>query len=259
MSLTTRRWSYKSNFSATYFILAIKSAIMMRENVIPPMQEIKEILIADVALTVAMSFFLLHLVIFPKNSGIVSDFIMILPAAAVAVVLSFVIHELMHKFVAQKYGAIAAFRVSFIGLAIALATSIFGFLFAAPGATVIYTSNFTKRQNGLVSLAGPLTNFVVFLCALFILYAVNPAATSYLYLSLSIILLISIVLAFFNMLPIFPLDGSKVLAWNRPVYFSTLAAVFVLMLFSGIPLFDIVIMVIIALFFSLFYRNMFRY
>jgi len=56
---------------------------------------------------------------------------------------------MMHKLTAEKYGAIAGFRTSPYGLAITLLTSSFGFLFGIPGATMIYTNSFTRREDGI--------------------------------------------------------------------------------------------------------------
>ena len=222
--------------------------------------EIRDILLADAVLTLAFTITLSGGVF-----GMAGDaskaaqlFITLLPIAFVGVSLSFVLHELMHKFVAQRFGAFAAFRTSHNGLAITLVTSLFGFLLGIPGATVIYTNSFTKRENGLVSLAGPLTNFAVFAVFAAALLILGPSTQSYAGFALDFIMFISILLAFFNMLPIFPLDGSKVLAWNPGVYAAVMGTIFVLILTTRlIPVSSIIFMIIIAAMLSLFYRRMF--
>ena len=218
--------------------------------------ELKQIIVADVVLILAFSLTVSGGIFgLGSRSSFVSNFLLFIPIAALAVTLSFVLHELMHKFAAQHYGAIAGFRTSPTGLMITLVTGAMGFLLGIPGATMIYASHFTKRENGIVSLAGPLTNFVVFIVFVSLFYMYNPAAGSYLYTTLTFTIFVSILLAFFNMLPIPPLDGSKVLAWSKPIYFAVLAVVFVLMiLYTAIPISSIIFMLIIALFFSLFYR-----
>ncbi len=218
-------------------------------------REIKEIVIADIVLTIAFSFTLLGGIENLTGYSALMNLLLFIPISAVGVTLSFVLHELMHKFVAQRYGAIAGFQSSRSGLLITIATGLFGFLLGIPGATMIYADRFTKRQNGIVSLAGPATNFVVFLAFLAILVFGNP--TGYLLELVSIVMFISILLAFFNMLPIMPLDGSKVLAWNPYVYFATMGVIFILtLLFTAISLTEIILMFIIALIFSMFYRTM---
>lgn len=234
-------------------------------------KEIEELLIADLVLTFAFSLVIVGGIY--NISKLLSIFVYFIPISFVAVSLSFILHELMHKFVAQRYGAIAAFRTSQYGLAITLITSLFGFLIGIPGATVIYTNNFTKREDGRVSIAGPLTNFAVFLVffalgmLLYKNFLTNVTTTlsvsmfiynSYLHNMINLTLFISILLAFFNMLPIYPLDGSKVLRWNKGIYATTLIIIFALFLLV-IPIISLIIglafMLVFAYIFSMFYRN----
>ena len=218
--------------------------------------EIKQLLLADVVLIIGFSLALSGGILNAGTPTFRADFVLALPIVAVGVTLSFILHELMHKFVAQRYGAIAGFRSSVSGLLITLVTGAFGFLVGIPGATVIFVQSFTKRENGIVSLAGPLTNFAVFGVALIILFALHPATSSYLNIALNFILFISILLAFFNMLPMYPLDGSKVLAWNPPLYIITMGVIFVLMyVFTTIPLVSLLYMIAIALVISVLYRG----
>ncbi|MDE1873674.1 MAG: site-2 protease family protein [Candidatus Micrarchaeota archaeon] len=231
-------------------------------------REVEDILVADAALTIGFA-----LVLSGGIFGLSSiAFLYLLPISFVAVSLSFVLHELMHKFVAQRFGAMAAFRKSDSGILITLATSLFGFLVGLPGATMIYAPHFTRKEEAYVSLAGPLTNFAVFAVffalgsALFpgfgsgvtrILFGASLSSFSYLQIALSFIVFISIYLAFFNMLPIFPLDGSKVYRWNRGVFAAVIAVIFVLLtlvvpLLALLP--GLVLILIIALLLSQFYR-----
>ncbi|MGC8628646.1 MAG: site-2 protease family protein [Candidatus Micrarchaeia archaeon] len=195
----------------------------IREN-LSLSRELKDLLIADLAL--AFAFDLVF------NGGVMGisyyEFLVFFPIALVAVSFSFVLHEYMHKVVAEHYGAVAAFRKSDTGLLITLATSLFGFLIGLPGATVIYTNYFTKKEDAYVSLAGPLTNFAVF--AVFMFLSLLPLHSKYLQEMFSFTMLVSIILAFFNMLPIFPLDGSKVYRWNKLVYFLVIGAIFAILL-----------------------------
>lgn len=75
------------------------------------------------------------------------------------VTISFLFHELGHKFTAQKFGLWSEYRMYPTGLALALIMSLFGFLFAAPGAVCI-AGNMTRESNGKVSIAGPSVNIV---------------------------------------------------------------------------------------------------
>ena len=72
----------------------------------------------------------------------------ILPMIMIAVGLGFILHELGHKFVSMKYGYWAEFKLWPQGLILALVTSFFGFVFAAPGAVYTYANYMTDEING---------------------------------------------------------------------------------------------------------------
>ena len=223
-------------------------------------QEIKDIVIADIILILAFSFILSTgfggIFSISSNPGFASKFIEYLSISAFVVSVSFVLHEMTHKFVAQHYGAIAGFRTSPTGLMITGLSSLFGFLIGIPGATMIYAHNFSKRQEGIVSLAGPLTNFVIFALFAAMSFALHPAASTYFAALISLTLFINILLALYNMLPIFPLDGSKIFAWNKAIYILMMGVIFILA-YIFVPYFftDMIYMVVIALIFSMLYRH----
>jgi len=139
--------------------------------------------------------------------------------ALIALGAGFVCHELSHKFVAQKLGFQAEFRLWQTGLIIALICAFIsmfspiGFLFAAPGAVYIlsYTS---KRESGLISLAGPSANIILAL----IFYAIARYGSGFVEVIGVYGMVINLWLAAFNLLPIPPLDGRKIFAWNIPVW-----------------------------------------
>jgi Zn-dependent protease len=237
--------------------LIVKTKLMASVGDVTSTTEIWNIIIADLVLIVAFSLTITGgLGAFQGNSSMaLSQFLYYLPIAAIGVSLSFILHEMMHKFFAQRYGAHAEFRTSWSGLAITLVTGAFGFLLGIPGATYIYTNSFTKKENGVVSLVGPLTNFAVFAVFLGLSVILHPAANSFAANAITFTIFISILLAFFNMLPVFPLDGSKVLAWSKPIYAITMVIIFALMiLFTSIGILNILILIGIAIVFSIFYK-----
>jgi Zn-dependent protease len=131
--------------------------------------------------------------------------------AFVAVGSGFVLHELMHKFTAERYGYWAEFRIWVMGIVLALVTSTLGFIFAAPGATYISGNTITERQNGIISLAGPATNVMI----AFIFLLVGFVGTG-IFVEIGLIgFEVNLFLATFNMIPIMPLDGAKVFRWNK--------------------------------------------
>lgn len=204
--------------------------------------EIKNIVIADIVLTLAFALvFSGGLGSLLGSGGYSLGFFEFVPIAFVAVSLSFVLHELMHKIVAQRYGAAAAFHASMNGLLITIVSGMVGFLIGIPGATVIFASNFSRKQEAMVSLAGPLTNFAVFIAFLAIAIFGNPyiSQNNYIATLVGTTLFISLYIAFFNMLPIYPLDGSKVLRWNRAVYVGILAMIFICFYVTAVMYFQI--------------------
>ena len=150
------------------------------------------------------------------------EFIHFLPISFVAVGTGFIFHELAHRTVAKHYGCLAEFRMWKEGLILALVLPIitFGrFFFAAPGAVYIYGPHLTRRENGIISLAGPLTNTIVAIVFLTILFLL-PNTLMFPYvkdLCLGVAHL-NLWFAFFNLIPIPPLDGSKVISWNPIVW-----------------------------------------
>jgi Zn-dependent protease len=147
--------------------------------------------------------------------------------------IGFILHEMAHKFTAIRYGYWAEFRKdnSMLLVAVALA-SLVGFVFAAPGATVIYSNDgrgLTREQNGRISAAGPVINLI--LCIPFaVLLVLAGGLTS---LNGNILaqiglagIQINAMIAAFNMLPISILDGNKVISWNMPVFLLLILAAF---------------------------------
>ena len=126
--------------------------------------------------------------------------------------VGFLAHEFAHKSVAGRFGYFSIYRAWNLGLLLALFAGLASggrFIFAAPGAVVILAPFLTLEQNGLISLAGPLTNILI-ACAFFPLsflgglVGLMGTLGSY----------INLWLAFFNLLPLPPLDGNKIIAWN---------------------------------------------
>ncbi len=133
--------------------------------------------------------------------------------------IGFLLHELMHKYIAQRYKLWAEF-VAFRGMLwLALLFSLFGFIFAAPGAVFI-KGLITREKNGKISLAGPMTNItlsVLFLLGLFVFSRIELLNIVFI-----VGLKINSLLAAFNMIPLMPFDGAKVIAWNRGIYWITM-------------------------------------
>ena len=132
--------------------------------------------------------------------------------------VGFLLHELAHKVAAVRFGQAAAFRADYRMLGFAVVGALVGFLFAAPGA-VVHRGRITPRENGLIALAGPVTNLVLAAVFLVPYLAVEAAGTSgFLAEVAGRGLQINLLLAGFNMLPFGPLDGRKIRAWSTAVW-----------------------------------------
>jgi Zn-dependent protease len=145
-----------------------------------------------------------------------------------------------HKFLAMKYGFWAEFRKDNVMLLIAVVlAALVGFVFAAPGATVIYSNSadgrgISREQNGKISAIGPAINLL--LCipfALLLLLGTGTRSPDSIITTIGIIgLRVNAMIAAFNMLPVSVLDGKKVLAWNKGAFVVMIVAAFGILLGS---------------------------
>jgi Zn-dependent protease len=178
--------------------------------------EIIHITIAMLVLTVAFSFTLSPLYRFNLPT-----FLAALPMAFLGIFTAFFVHELSHKFMAQKYGLWSEFRMYPLGLLLSLLLGIFtGYVFAAPGA-VMFRGETRPFEMGRIAAAGPLANIVT-------AAVTYPLSIWFFNASLSgfsvggIIVFVCFVNAFlatFNLIPLGPLDGRKVFRWNELAWF----------------------------------------
>ena len=192
-------------------------------------KEIRDLIISFIV--IALGFTILY------SNGDYSHVTLIFPVVMIGVGAGFIFHELGHKFVAMHYGYYAEYELWPTGLLIALASSFFGFIFAAPGAVVIYSQGMDEKTNGLISIAGPLVNIALGL----IFFLILGSLGNYVYTETgAIVQLICVLgtrinffLAAFNLLPIPPLDGSKVMSWSVPIWLITFAVAAILFLVFG--------------------------
>ncbi len=189
-------------------------------------EELRDLAIAWLALGVAFTLFLEgdFLRGQPIRPPDVPELLNIFWMSMLTVGAGFLLHELAHKVVAVRFGQVAAFRAQYNMLALAVLSGIAGFIIAAPGA-VYHRGRITVQQNGMVAVAGPVTNLV--LAAVFLIPFV--AGTGVIEQLGQMGVLINVFLAAFNMIPAGPLDGKTVITWSKGVF----ALVFGVSVLSG--------------------------
>jgi Zn-dependent protease len=141
---------------------------------------------------------------------------------------AFLLHELAHKFAAQRFGLWAEFRINNFGLMITLLSFISPFKLVAPGAVVI-AGLMHGDEYGKIALAGPVTNIAQAILYLFIRFlSSNPIVVLLAYIGITI----NASLALFNLLPFGIFDGVKVLKWDWRIWLSATVAAGLLYLYS---------------------------
>lgn len=188
------------------------------------LKEIKDLVISALALALAFGIALSGgYRAFSTPGLLVTVFLM----SIVAVSLGFVLHEIGHRFVARRFGCFAEYTMWPTGLILAVVVSFFGFVFAAPGAVMIYPKSdaggrvtLTRQKIGLISITGPAMNLS--LALVFILLYMAYSDTALLTLLFSLGARINTWLAVFNLIPFGPLDGAKIFRWHKGVWLAAI-------------------------------------
>lgn len=182
--------------------------------------EIRDIIISVIALIIIFSW--LPFPNFGLNFSVV-------PYFAIIVLVAFLLHEMAHKFMARKFNMVAFYKIWPQGILFGMILMILGLKVVAPGAVVIHTYRFARwgfrrprpeqasGEIGIIALAGPAVN--LFFAIIFSLF--NGTLFNYL-------TFINAWLALFNLLPIPPLDGSKVLIWKPWIWMFSIAVALIL-------------------------------
>ena len=186
--------------------------------------EIAHLLIAYIVLT--FDFALLSLRALGIGTLGASSLIRVVAVAAAIALTGFILHELAHKVAAQRRGFWAEFRMSPMGLLLSVFTAYIGFLFASPGATVVGGLDPERRPEwGRTSLAGPAVNVGESLAFLGGAVAVRISGIGIPWLSVLVLLaFFNAWVGAFNLIPVGPLDGRKVLRWSPLVWVGAFAA-----------------------------------
>jgi Zn-dependent protease len=130
--------------------------------------------------------------------------------------LSFLVHEMAHKVMAQKAGLWAEFRLTTWGAVLTLVSAFLPFFkIIAPGAMMLSGQAPSAKEFLKISIAGVITN-LIFAVTFFTLTFVLPfnAYTGVLLFSAYI----NSFMAVFNLIPFGVLDGYKVFSLNKKVW-----------------------------------------
>jgi len=145
---------------------------------------------------------------------------------SVLLLYSVIFHELAHGWVAYKMGDPTAKRlgrltlnpVKHLDVIGTLMLLIIGFGWAKPVPVNLENIPIDKRRKGiiLVSAAGITANIICAFIALLLLQLLAPGPEDIMYKILHLLAFINILLAAFNLIPIPPLDGSKIIMGFAP-------------------------------------------
>ena len=150
--------------------------------------------------------------------------------------IAFIAHEMGHKWAAEQFGTASRFVMWSQGIIFMMLTSFFGFLFAAPGAVYIFARNMPKEQEGIISVAGPSVNILLY--SIFALILIGSGIFGYVLTDIlkticALGLQINAFLALFNLLPFFILDGAKVFRWNKSIWAVAFFGAILMLFLSG--------------------------
>ncbi|MEB3806636.1 MAG: site-2 protease family protein [Desulfurococcales archaeon] len=126
----------------------------------------------------------------------------------VGVLVGFIGHEIAHRTIARRHGLYAEFYATPYGILLTFLTGFIpGIVILAPGYVGV-TAYYVYNPRGWIRSveAGPATNILLGLLALGASLLVKGYWSHY----MSIVAMINGWIAFFNLLPIPPLDGSKI-------------------------------------------------
>jgi Zn-dependent protease len=184
---------------------------------------------------IILALFLLSLAMQGTQSiiGSVFRFLILVPV----ILLSLTLHELAHALMAdflgdptpRNMGRITLNPLRHLDPLGALMLFFTGFGWAKPVMVEARNFRIPGRAMAVVAIVGPLSNFLqaVFgillmkgLAALITSYSLSPLVIALAQTTIELYIIINLGLAFFNLLPVPPLDGSRILSYLLPAKYS---------------------------------------
>lgn len=139
----------------------------------------------------------------------------------IGLLLAITIHEFSHALAAdllgdpnpRSNGRLTLNPLAHLDPLGSLALLFFGFGWGKPVETIVSNLQHPRRDIAIISLAGPLSNIILALfLSLLLSFTSSPLFASL----FTTIIYINLMLAIFNLLPVYPLDGEKILSGLLP-------------------------------------------
>ena len=150
--------------------------------------------------------------------------------SAILVATAFLPHEMAHKIVAIRRGQFARYILWTRGILYTFLTLILGIGLIVPGfvAIVPLKRQMDKKDLGMVALAGPAINAVIGIVSLIIGLLTHFSILPFtgLLAGVNVFILVAqfnALIALFNCIPVWQLDGAKILKWDWKVFAAIVA------------------------------------
>jgi len=145
------------------------------------------------------------------------------------VIPAFLLHELAHRYVARRYGCYAKYVLSPLGTLISLISTLIPIKVIIVGYVGIscpslyyynlynaYRPVSQRKVNAYIALSGPLTNLVIAVLLKGLVLIPSLTTSPLIYWVITSSAKVNTWLALFNLIPLTPLDGSKIFTY-KPV------------------------------------------
>ena len=184
-----------------------------------------------------------------------------------AVLIAITVHEFFHAYAAVKmgdrtpelHGRLSLNPLNHLDPIGTIMLILFRFGWAKPVPINPYNFKDYKKGTVIVSLAGPLSNLGLAFVSSLLRRLIVPFGLGYLDLFIQILIFINIALAIFNLIPIPPLDGSRLLILVTPPKYEYILSwlerfgfMIIIIIIAFTPLIDFVVGPITMFFFNLF-------
>ncbi|MFW9800273.1 MAG: AN1-type zinc finger domain-containing protein [Candidatus Thorarchaeota archaeon] len=155
-----------------------------------------------------------------------------IPALLLVFWCSFMLHEMAHKFVSQRYGMTSEFRMTPQGYYLSAVAILFGIPIFGTG-TMMTSGVRSMDDFAKSSIAGPLCNLIIagsLLAVAEVIVATGGVLLGPLGFVLFYGTILNALLGLFNMIPLRGFDGGTVLRWDRMVWAVVTVSLFIILL-----------------------------